>query len=211
MPSIQQGDDLPSVQHCFYLSQSQWATGLPATWQWETQFTAANGLFSINNVSNLLWFCSCLIHIYRFGGLIPPVFLPLFTWLQLPLLICDELHENKERVNEKDMKTTTEQGPHYRCLFPIPDYQTQTAFVSHTQLTWHNPKLMLGNRNPSIGFNTFQSRGKEGKVVTVTKQHFYYSTRNHSKTSFSQLLAELLRRNKLCCTALASWGQFFIF
>lgn len=65
------------------------------------------------------------------------------------------------------MKTTTEQDPHYRRVFPIPEYQTQTGFVSHIQLIWYNPKLISGNRNPSISFNTFQSRGKEGKVATV--------------------------------------------
>lgn len=49
---------------------------------------------------------------------------------------------------------------HIAGVLPIPEYQTQTALVSHTQLLWHNPKLLLSNRNPSIGFNTFQSRAK---------------------------------------------------
>jgi len=114
-------------------------------------------------------------------------------------------------VYEKDMKTTAEQNSHYRCLFRIPEYQIQTAFVSHAQPIWHNTKFTLGNRNPPVGSSTFQSRGKEGKVVTVTNKHFYRSTRNHSKTSCSQLLAELLRRNKLCCTALCCWSQFLFF
>jgi len=113
-------------------------------------------------------------------------------------------------VYEKDMKTTAEQNSHYRCLFCIPEYQTQTAFVSHAQPIWHNTKFTLGNRNPPVGSSTFQSRRKEGKV-TVTNKHFYRSTRNHSKTSCSQLLAELLRRNKLCCTALCCWSQFLFF
>lgn len=71
------------------------------------------------------------------------------------------------------MKTTTEQDQYYWCLFPIPEYQTQTAFVSHTQLIWQNPKFILGNRNPSIGFHTFQSTGKETKTVTHTKYVYY--------------------------------------
>lgn len=126
----------------------------------------ANALFSINNASSLLWFCSALIHIYWFGGLIPLIFLPLFAQLQLPLVICNELHENKEWMYEKDMKTMTEQDSHYRCLFLIPEHQTQTAFVSHTLLIWQSPKLISGDKNPSIDFSTFQSRSKAGEVTS---------------------------------------------
>lgn len=152
LPSVQQGAHPPSVQHCFYWGHSQPGTGLPATWQWETQISLANGLFSINSASSLLWFCSALIHIYQFRGLIPLIFLPTFAQFQLPLVICNELHENKEWVYEKDMKTMTEEDPHYRCLFLILEYQIQTALVSHTLLIWHNPKLIWGDRNPSTHF-----------------------------------------------------------
>lgn len=183
LPSVPRGAHPPSVQHRFYRGHGQPGAGLPATWQREAQIAPANGLFSINNASSLLWFCSALIHIYWSGGLIPPVFLPLFAQLQLPLVICNELHGNKEWVYEKDVKTTTEQEPYYRCLFLIPEYQTQTAFVSHTLLIWHNPKLIWGDRNPFIGFSTFQSRGKAGEVISY-KTTFLLFNKESLKSHF---------------------------
>lgn len=166
LPSVQQGAHPPSVQPCSDWGHCQPGTGLPATWQWETQRAPENGLFSINNAPSPLWFCSALIHIYCCGALIPLIFLPLFAQLQLPLVICNELHEKTEWVYEKDMKIMREQDPHYRCLFLIPEYQAQTAFVSHTSLMWHNPKLIWGDRNPSVDFSTFQSRGKAGEIIS---------------------------------------------
>lgn len=83
----------------------------------------------------------------------------------------------------------TEQDSHYRCLFLIPEHQTQTAFVSHTLLIWQNPKLISGDKNPSIGFSTFQSRGKAGEV-TSEKATFPLFSKEPLKAHFSQLLAE---------------------
>lgn len=84
----------------------------------------------------------------------------------------------------------TEQNPHYRCLFLIPEYQAQTAFVSHTLLMWHNPKLMWGDRNPPIDFSTFQSRDEAGEVISY-QTTFPLFNKEDLKSHFSQLLAEI--------------------
>lgn len=184
LPSVPRGAHPPSVQPCLHWGHSQPGPGLPATWQWKHRVhQQINGPFSADNAPSLLWLCSALIHIYWFGGLIPLIFPQLFAQLQLPSVMCNELHENKEWVYEKDMKTMTEQDPHYRCLLLIPEYQTQTAFVSHTLQIWHNPKLTWGDRNPPIDFSTFQSRAKAGEVISY-QITFPLFNKEHLKSHF---------------------------
>lgn len=134
--SIREGGDLPSVEHWFYLSQSQPVTGLPTTQQWETQITAANGLYSTRDVSNRPWPCSPLIRSYWFGGLIPLILLQQRTWTWRSSVWKGWEHHN---WTEPSLR---EGLPH-----------------SHTQLIGHNPRPILSNRN-SIGFHMFQSGGK---------------------------------------------------